>query len=65
MSNAAIYAETHAVDAPGDPGFFFLAARANSPPNVPVDNDSIHVEWNTASADGGEDISGYVVTWEA
>jgi hypothetical protein len=65
VSNAAIYAETHATDAPGDPGFFFLAARANSPQNVPVNNDSIHVEWNTASADGGEDISGYVVTWEA
>jgi len=61
----SIFAETHAEDAPGDPGFFFLAARANSPPNVPVDNNSIHVEWNTASADGGEDISGYVVTWEA
>ena len=43
--------------APGDPGFL----RSTSPPGDT--DDSIGIAWNTASTNGGSDISAYEVTW--
>jgi chitodextrinase len=42
---------------PGDPGFL----RSASPPADT--DDSIGITWNTASTNGGSDISAYEVTW--
>jgi hypothetical protein len=54
----AIALSTDAEAGPAQPGFI---DRAGSPP--PDVNSNIAVAWNTASTDGGTDISGYQVTW--
>jgi chitodextrinase len=56
--SAAITLTTDLEDGPAQPAFI---DRAGTPP--PNDNSNISVAWNTASTDGGTDISGYQVTW--
>jgi hypothetical protein len=56
--SAEIMLVTDLEDGPAQPAFI---DRAATPP--PNDNSNISVAWNTASTDGGTDISGYQVTW--
>lgn len=49
---------TDAEAGPAQPGF--IDRPASPPPDV---NSNVSVAWNTASTDGGTDISGYQVTW--
>jgi hypothetical protein len=56
------FTATTAIDgAPGDPGFLRLAPPPSAP--VPDTDDNVSIAWNTASTNGGTNISGYEITW--